>query len=131
MKKLIFLISFVLIPSFGFADSKNDQAVIAKKDFQDQFIPAFTNILCKKGQYFRDCFKVTSQECLSELTSAAEACFAKMQNEIPSKLKQPEDGRIWGSKLGACAGGTYENTLKIAKKQIDSADCKNPEKWKN
>lgn len=131
MRSILFVIAFVSFSSVGFSESKPEPQTVTKQDFKDQFIPAFTNILCKKGQFFRECFKVTSDECLSELTSATEACFAKLYRDIPNKLKQPDDGRAWGTKIGMCAGGTFETTLKLAKKFIDNADCKDPKKWAN
>ncbi len=129
MNKFSFALLVFLFVSFGHTQDKKETATLTKQEFKDQFIPAFTNILCKKGQYFRECFKVTSDECMSELTSATEACFVKMDKQMPAKLKQPDDGRSWGTKIGMCAGGTFETTLKVSKKFIDSADCKDPKKW--
>jgi len=43
-------------------------------------------------------------------------------------LKQPEDGRLWGTKIGSCTGTSYDATL-LAKK-INSAKCNNKSAWR-
>lgn len=74
--------------------------------------------LCKEGTYFRVCFAVSKDECLAVMTDKTKACLEKYRSQIPKVLMQPDDGRKWGGKVGACAGQAYEHQLK-AKMQMN------------
>jgi len=84
------------------------------------------NIFCKDGSYFRECFKVTAQECEAEAIRVTRVCLQSKKADIEANLKQ-EGGKKWGEKVGECAGGSYELSLKD--KRIDNPKCNDPSKW--
>jgi len=84
------------------------------------------NIFCKDGSYFRECFKITAQECEAEAIRVTRVCLQSREAEIQTNLKK-DGGQKWGEKVGECAGGSYELSLKD--KRIDNAKCNDPTKW--
>ncbi len=87
-------------------------------------LPAY---FCQETQYFRQCFTVDALECENVAASATRLCLNELESQIPDILVQPNDGRAWGTKVGTCAGTTYETTL--IKKRISSAKCNNISHW--
>ena len=87
-------------------------------------LPAY---FCQEAQYFRECFTVDVIECENVASSATRLCLNELESQIPEILNQPNDGRFWGSKVGTCAGRTYETTL--IKKRISSDKCNNISNW--
>ena len=87
-------------------------------------LPAHT---CQEGQYFRECFSGTPQQCNETMSSLVDACVEQYKDQIPETIKMPDDGRRWGQVLGSCAGGQYD----VARKsdRIDSPKCNNPRAW--
>jgi len=83
-------------------------------------------IFCKEGSYFRECFKVTAQECEAEAIRVTRVCIQSKEADIRANLKK-DGGKIWGEKVGECAGESYELSLKD--KRIDNAKCNDPSKW--
>ena len=67
--------------------------------------------LCKDGTYFRECFQVSHQECLSVAREVTKECLEQVRSQLPKTLMQPHDGRRWGGKVGACAGTAFEKRL--------------------
>ena len=47
--------------------------------------------------------------------------------QLPRKLGQPDEGRAWGTKIGSCAGASYDVTL--ASKKVQSQKCADPSVW--
>jgi hypothetical protein len=99
---------------------------------KDRWLSDFRNILpslfCKDGSYFRECFKVSDDVCHTTATQATETCMRQFAPQIPGQLHQPNDGGLWGNKIGTCAGTVFEATL--VKSRLNSAKCDNPELWK-
>lgn len=126
MKSLLLLLclSFTFISSWSMAA----EVVLSKSQFIDYMKTALPNAFCAEKQYFRKCFKVTEDVCLSEAMRATKVCILSMEGEMPEKFHQPKDGADWGTKMGTCAGTNYE--VSLTKSKIDSADCKDPSKWK-
>jgi len=98
---------------------------------KDDWINGMSTVLpasfCKSNQYFRQCFNVTERECEEAALSTTRICLAHNKNEIPTQLKQPEDGTRWGSVIGGCAGLAYE--LILQEKRISNCKCDNPANW--
>lgn len=102
--------------------------IVSKEQFVEAMKTALPNAFCAEHQYFRKCFKVSEDDCIKEAMRATKTCLISMNEDLPPKLKQPDDGRKWGAKVGTCAGTGYETSL--IKKKVDSADCKDTSKWK-
>jgi len=92
-----------------------------------QFEMALPVALCKAGTYFRACFAVTPVECEQTAASATRVCLNKVRKQLPPKLRQPDEGRAWGTKIGACAGSAYE--VALSTKKIQSQKCSDPSVW--
>lgn len=100
---------------------------VTKSDWIKAMSTALPTALCNSKQYFRQCFKVTVQECEETAASATRICLNKYKKDIPNTLTQPKDGSHWGGIMGACAGEAYEITL--IKKRISNAKCNNVKNW--
>lgn len=105
------------------------ESSVPKEKWADAMTTAMPTMLCNPKGFFRSCFKQSEDECLDQAARATKACLIKLVPEIPAALKQPEDGEVWGKKVGACTGETMEISLASEKKKIDSADCNDPSKW--
>lgn len=51
----------------------------------------------------------------------------KFQGTIPAVLVQPNDGSAWGTKIGSCAGETFE--ISLTAKRVDQEACRDPARW--
>lgn len=95
---------------------------ISRKSWISEMRKKAPQELCKDGTYFRVCFKVTRQECEAAIEAATATCLEKYRSQIPRTLMQPQDGRKWGQKVGACAGSAYDKKM-VAKQQL-TAKCR-------
>jgi hypothetical protein len=105
------------------------ESSVPKEKWADAMTTAMPTMLCNPKGFFRTCFQQSEDECLDQATRATKACLIKLTPEIPASLKQPDEGEIWGKKVGACTGETMEIALAAEKKKIDSVDCNDPAKW--
>jgi len=101
---------------------------ITKDDWINSMSTALPAYLCKAEQYFRQCFNVTQTECEETILSTTRICLEKNKENMPNRLRQPEDGTKWGNIIGTCAGSAYEVALQ--KKRINNGKCNNPDNWK-
>ncbi|HUL57881.1 MAG TPA: hypothetical protein VLU43_01325 [Anaeromyxobacteraceae bacterium] len=97
------------------------QQVVSKKDWLEAMKTALPTAFCAAGMPFRTCFDVTQEQCEDAAASAARVCLKKFEGEIPDRLRQPEDGKKWGEKVGQCAGNTY--SIALAQKKVKSKEC--------
>jgi hypothetical protein len=102
--------------------------VVSKELWLSEMRNVLPAIFCKDGSYFRECFETDTTACHSIATEATESCLRQFEPQIPKQLQQPNDGQIWGSKIGACAGTIFEATLKQSR--VNNAKCNNPALWK-
>ena len=72
--------------------------IVAKSQFTETMKISIPNAFCAEKQYFRKCFKTSEDECIKEAVRAIKVCLASMEDEIPQKLHEPEDGKKWGQK---------------------------------
>jgi hypothetical protein len=100
---------------------------ISRGEWMKGMKTALPTAFCKDGMYFRECFQVTQEVCEKTALSATRVCLESMKDDIPEALKQPEDGQLWGTKVGACAGNGYEATL--VAKRIKSDKCNDAAAW--
>ena len=98
---------------------------------RDKWLEAMTvsvpTYFCKPEQYFRQCFEVEAGECEQVALSATRTCLSQMRERIPAVMRQPADGRVWGTRLGNCAGVAYEAAL--AEKHKPDPRCKDARNW--
>lgn len=89
--------------------------------------------LCKDSMYFRQCFQVTQEECLTQSKNSFDKCLPNFKNDILKNFGSrgdaslSADGAEWGAKIGECTGVDYETTL--ISKRINSDKCKDPKNW--
>jgi hypothetical protein len=117
------LLSLLLLPAARAAD-----VPVPKAEFKKEFASRLAEKFCEEKRYFRVCFNAKAEDCKKNVGTAVAACLAEMDAQLPETFHQPADGQKWGEKLGNCAGGKYEADQ--AKNIVNSADCKNLEKWK-
>ncbi len=82
---------------------------------------------CNPGNYYRQCFDVTMQECKKTAIAVATTCLKNNKKDIPNTLKQPKDGTLWGSVIGVCASRAYEASF--MQERIRNEKCDNPNNW--
>lgn len=97
-----------------------------KKAWIDAVSTALPTLFCEEKQFFRQCFKVSQEECEKGAASATRVCLNKYEKEMPEKFTR-ELGKKWGEKVGSCAGSTYEIAL-VEKKRSDKK-CSDPKFW--
>jgi hypothetical protein len=114
---------FILIASTSIMANE-----ISKDDWINSMSTALPAYFCKTDQYFRQCFNVTQIECEETALSTTRICLAQNKDKIPTRLRQPEDGKKWGTIIGSCAGSAYE--IALQKKRISNSKCNNPDNWK-
>ena len=119
-KRLLFLLVLVL-PATSWAQE------VPKDKWLEVMTVTIPTYFCQAGQYFRECFDVTAEQCEQVAQSAARNCISKMEQQIPEKLRHPADSRMWGTKLGNCAGIAYEGTL--AGKHKSDPTCQDARNW--
>lgn len=122
-----------LFLSAAAAKQAEAESAVTKSAWLEAMKTAIPNAFCSgKGlsRYFRECFKVTEDQCIEEALRAVKVCILSMTDQMPDELHSPDDGRTWGRKLGACAGTGFEIALKLTGSHIDSADCKDITKFK-
>jgi hypothetical protein len=118
--KLTALITLI-IPLFANATE------VSKSDWFNGMSTVLPTAFCNSNQYFRQCFRVSAQECEETAASATRICLNKYSKEIPETLMQPKDGTHWGTVIGNCAGEAYEITL--SQKRINNAKCNDISNW--
>lgn len=62
---------------------------------------------CTEKTIVRACYAITKDQCQDGIAEAVSACARSLGAEIPDNLDE-QQGRIFGAKLGQCAGDTYE-----------------------
>ncbi len=119
MRRLLFLVALL---GLGAAPPE-----VAKQDWIRTMRTALPTAFCEPDAYFRQCFKVTAEQCEQTALSATRICLEELKDQVPAILKQPDDGNRWGSKLGECVGNAYEASLTA--KRLHSEKCDNPSAW--
>ena len=127
LRAMVVALVFPLTQAAGTVHAADN--VVAKSAWMETMKTVLPNVFCNgKGasRYFRECFNVTEDQCIQEALRAVKVCLLSIADEIPAELRQPDDGRTWGSKLGRCAGKGYE--MSLIKSRVDSAECKDATK---
>src|SRR5262245_56843315 len=96
-----------------------DTAEIATK-WMDGMKSVLPSLFCKEGAYFRSCFRISEQGCEDEAIRVTRVCVDSKKQELLKTFKA-EDGKMWGEKVGECAGSSFE--ISLQKKKIDSPKC--------
>lgn len=97
------------------------EIIVSRSEFIEQMKTVLPHSLCAENLIFRECFKVTEDECIREALRATKTCLMSMENEMPEKLRQPQDGVKWGEKIGTCIGNNY--VIRLKDKQVNSKKC--------
>ncbi len=101
---------------------------VSKDSWVEHMETALPTYQCQSQAYFRQCFDVTAEKCEEVMGSATRTCLDQVSDSIPDILNQPQDGTMWGSRVGSCAGRTYEITL--AKQRTNTDRCNNINNWR-
>jgi hypothetical protein len=127
-RKGVYRTLYILLAALGVGATASAETAVPKdtwvKSMRD-FLPA---ALCRDGWYFRSCFELTASECHAGATTATAACLQQYDTQIPQELQQPDDGRLWGDRVGTCAGTLLEASFRA--KRISTAKCNDPSAWK-
>lgn len=122
MKKhrvVLCLLAVAVLPALGHAE-------IAKQEWIDRMRTVIPGLFCAKGEYFRECFKATQEECEEVALSTTRICLKDLEPKFPKKFTE-ETGREWGRKLGGCVGTAFEMRLKDQFK--NTKKCNDPNAW--
>ena len=121
MKHILTLLTLIVMTS---PLSANE---ISKPEWLQAMETALPAAFCKSNEYFRQCYTITANECEEVAASTTRICLNKFKDQIPDVLKQPNDGALWGTKVGECAGAAFD--LSMADNRIDSELCNDPANW--
>lgn len=124
MKKYVYWVAVATVITYPL--SVNAQEV-SRARWMEGMTTALPKYLCGQNEYFRQCFKVTAQQCQQAAVSATRTCLKKNEGKIPAVLRSRDEGGKWGEVVGECTGNTYETAL--AAKRINSARCNNVNNW--
>jgi len=122
MKFIYLSIAIIMLPLSAQAQQ------VSKKDWMNAMSTALPTAFCNSHQYFRQCFKVSAEECEETAISATRVCLNKNEKAIPNTLSQPKDGSHWGRVVGSCAGEAYE--IALLKKRINNEKCNDVNNWR-
>lgn len=109
------------------ADPPSPPILVDRDVWVTQFETALPVALCKAGTYFRACFAITPVECEQTAASATRVCINKVRKQLPPRIRQPDEGRDWGTKIGSCAGTTFD--VALSSRKIQSQKCNDPSVW--
>lgn len=121
MKKILVAAGMVVVSSVSLAQE------ISKDMWIGQMKTALPQYFCSAEQYFRQCFNIQESQCKMVAANATDACLKQYKGKIPSRLKQPVDGKHWGTQVGMCASNAYE--VALIKQRITTPKCNNPKNW--
>jgi len=99
---------------------------ISKSDWLKYMNVAVPSAFCQEGQYFRQCFDIPGNICLSTARSAMKTCINIEEQNVPKSLNQVS-GEQWGNIIGTCAGNEFEK-IQINNK-LKNQKCYNPANW--
>jgi hypothetical protein len=122
---MLSLIAALLVTTSSFAA---ESPKITKEKFGTDYKAKMAELFCGEKAYFRQCFTSAADICKKNAITAAEGCLKEMDKTLPTHITNQEEGKTWGVKLGTCAGEKFE--LALLKEKKDTADCKDPAKWK-
>ncbi len=100
---------------------------ITKKQWVDRMSTALPTMFCQSGQYFRECFRISQEQCEEVALSATRICLKDKAGQMPTSLTSTKDSTHWGQTIGECAGTNYE--LTIIGRRINSAQCNDITNW--
>ena len=81
---------------------------------------------CKTGAYFVECFDITIDQCKDTSRDLIRQCLSEYRDQLPDRFDE-DKGRVWGTKIGMCAGSRYDQVL--ASKFLGSDKCRDPSAW--
>lgn len=130
MRRLFPLLPLLLFSCTKSPTSGEGEVLVPRDKWSDMMVTALPTIYCRPEGFFRSCFTLDENACLDHAMRATKSCLLKIGPDLPATLKQPEDGRAWGTKVGECAGPTMEIALSgVAKKNADPK-CRDGSQWK-
>lgn len=132
MNKIIFTAIFMLLIFSNSSPLLSQENKLAQK-WVEAMKEELPKALCVEKMYFRQCFKITENECKVQGLKSFEKCLVPTQTELYQKfgVKGTKDlaaeGAYWGGKLGECTGVDFEKSLLA--KRINSDKCNDPKNW--
>jgi len=118
--------TLILILLLTSAAAHSDE--VKRDAWMNKMSTALPSAFCISGQFFRECFEVSQDECEGAATSAVRFCLQKYKDQIPKVLIQPKDGGHWGKIIDDCTVEAYEKALQT--KRISNSKCNDPSHWR-
>ncbi|NRB41219.1 MAG: hypothetical protein HRU20_22560 [Pseudomonadales bacterium] len=101
----------VLLNDVGEIVQSNFPNAVYKSEWITLMAEELPGEFCKSSLYFKRCFNVSRDTCLTVASNETNRCLNEYADSIPNLLIQPNDGSKWGAEVGRCAGVAYEETL--------------------
>lgn len=96
--------------------------------WQERMVQELPKAFCADGTYFRECFRVSEDHCERVARASVRECLQEHADDIPERLRMPEQGRELGGLIGRCAGRVHEEVL--ADERRLTRTCRNPDAWR-
>lgn len=120
-RTFLFLLVFLAALVLGFiAHARNESSLVQK--WRREYTLNLLNNFCTTGSYFKECYNLERDECMSEVKRATHKCFEHVNVR---SLKDLEKHHIFfGSKVGFCVGKKIEDEHKTNQKK-----CRDAREW--
>lgn len=118
----------IVFLAMGFCANVSAEDTVPKDAWVKAMRDALPAAFCTDNSYFRSCFKIQANECHQVATQSTASCLRQHDAAIPKEFVQPNEGALWGEKVGNCAGTVFFATLR--EKFTSNAKCNDASAWK-
>ncbi|MCA8837759.1 MAG: hypothetical protein K0U66_11105 [Gammaproteobacteria bacterium] len=92
----------------------------SRNDFSAFLREYLPRSMCKDDTYFRRCYLVSQEMCLTSAEIATRECLDGQAKQMGEVIRAGEDVRYWQTLTGQCAGKFYDRQLaQYIKKEED------------
>ena len=102
------VLSAVLIAAPAGANAQE----LTQRQWAEKFEATLPSFICRENWYFRQCFFVTSTQCVAASQAAAKTCLDRAKGEMPAMIQSREESASWGAKVASCTGALLEDRLR-------------------
>ena len=119
VRKYIGLILFItlLFLNFATAAPKQSAEFIHAEVWKDKMKDNLSSTICDRSGYFRNCYEITEDKCLSASQESVKSCLQTFK--LPKKINPYGDGLKYAYKVGLCAGKKIDQRFKSVRRDSE------------